>query len=170
MFQFQPYFLTCLSLKLCPLTPIKVYFRNNHTKAISSHSLASLNCSLLKHLKMAVFGCISSTIGKNGTWLLNCCYGYHKVLDTLTDSTPTSLKILQKGLHELAEGCSDPPPPPPPPPRPSTTLWEAKDLNKEGSHSPELRVLTVSRKTFNKFVQLTPSSRSILLPIYAPRK
>ena len=69
-------------------------------------------------MKICVFGCISSLIGKNHlvidwlSWLPNSsAFINYNVLDTLTDScsTPLSLKILQQRVHELVAGCSDSP-------------------------------------------------------------
>ena len=99
------------------------------------------------------------------SWLPdNSGFMNYNVLETSTNScsTPPSLKIVQQRVHVFVGDALTP--------RPSTMLWGPKGLNQEGLNSPKSRRSTISSKAFNKFVQLTPPSRSILLLIHAPKK
>ena len=85
-------------------------FQITKDMTISSESLI-INCSLCRyHLKMGIFGYVSSMICKKRTWRSNGCNGYQpmralsiQIFGDLESSprTPPSLKYLEKRVPEL---------------------------------------------------------------------
>ena len=129
IFQFCPYFSTCLSLKSGSPPPIKNFvFEINKDRSINltKSTLEAETCNLSKHLKLgAFFTTFLQYLAKNhlvmewSSWLpYKSGFINSYILDTSKDrpNTLSSLELIEQSVHELVGGSTEPPPPPPPPP------------------------------------------------------